>query len=273
MTRRRALATFTAVSIGLAAGTVLAIGMTGSALASALLPHRAAYRLSLADAPETQIGELQGRLVIEWKATCDLWLSYQRMAFVAVQRDGRAFGHDVRYSSAEGTDGGSLQFAVRTYDGNELVEAYRGRADLQPGEGGAATFTVPEPRRIELPPGSTFPAAHLEEIVRLAERGERMATHQVFDGWGYDSLVQVTTVIGAREAGAPAIDAAGDPADAAWQVSMAYYGPGEEPEMPNFEATFLLSSSGVLHDLELNYGDFVVDGELAEIELFEQPAC
>lgn len=264
---------------GLVALTLVSVGLTSTAMGATLIPHRAAYQLSLAPAAQTQLGDLEGRLVIEWKATCDLWLSYQRMAFVAVQLDGQTFGHDVRYSSAEAVDGSALQFTVQTFDGPELVEAYRGRADLQPGEGGAAMFTVPDAERIELPAGSTFPAAHLEDVLRRAERDERLVTHRVFDGWGYDSLVQVTTVIGTRKARGPDAQASGDPGEVSWPVSMAYYGGGDErggggpPDVPNFEATFLLSSSGVLHQLELDYGDFTVDGELAEVELFEPPDC
>jgi hypothetical protein len=54
---------------------------------------------------------------------------------------------------------------------------------------------------------------------------------------------------------------------------MAYYDPSGETDVPDFEAAYLLSSSGVMHELELNYGDFTIDGELAEIELFERPDC
>jgi hypothetical protein len=244
-----------------------------TALAATLVPHRAAYRLSLAPTPQTQLAELQGRLVIEWKATCDLWVSYQRMAFVAVQRDGRMFGHDVHYSSAEAVDGSALQFAVQTFDGPDPAEAYRGRAELQPGEVGAAVFVVPEAERIELPADTTFPAAQLEDVLRRADQDEQLVTHRVFDGWGYDSLVQVTTVIGAREARAPDGPGLRDPGAEAWPVSMAYYDPSGETDVPDFEAAYLLSSSGVMHELELNYGDFTIDGELAEIELFERPDC
>jgi len=259
--------------LALAALALASIAGPSTALAATLVPHRAAYRLSLAPLPQTQLAELQGQLVIEWKATCDLWLSYQRMAFVAVQLDGQMFGHDVHYSSAEDKAGRTLQFSVQTFDGPEQVEAYRGRADLVPGDGGAAVFTTPEAERVELPAGSIFPAAHLEDVLRRAARDERLMTHRVFDGWGYDSLVQVTTVIGSRETRPTDLDGSSDPSDVAWPVSMAYYDQGGEPDVPNFEAAFLLSDNGVLHQLELNYGDFTVDGELAEVELFERPDC
>lgn len=263
---------------GYGGGVALVVGalMFGfgatAATAATLLPHRAAYELALVPETQSDLAALRGALVIEWEATCELWLSHQRMAFVAMQLSGENFRHDVRYGSAEARDGSSLRFTVRSYDGQDLAEEYRGEANVQADGSAVASFSTPEAKRVELPIATTFPTAHLEDVLRRAARGERFVTHQVFDGWGYDALTQVTTVIGGRKAGPIG---QGDQADAGWPVSMAYYDlePTEEGNLPSFEATFLLSSNGVLHDLKLNYGDFAVDAELSELQLYQPPDC
>lgn len=243
-----------------------------SAAAASLAPHRAAYELDLVPGPQSDLVALEGALVIEWEATCELWLSHQRMAFVATQRGGETFRQDVRYSSVEALGGSSLRFTVRTYDGETLVEEYRGEARAQAGGGTVATFRSPAPKRLDLPVGTTFPTAHLVDVLQRADAGDRLVTHQVFDGWGYDALTQVTTVIGEPQIRTPD---QGDPATSAWPTSMAYYEQGDDEvgDVPSFEATFLLSSSGVFHDLELHYGDFAVSARLSEVELRERPDC
>lgn len=256
----------------LAAGALAAGAFPWSAEAAALAPHRAAYELELVPDLKSELTDLQGGLVIEWEATCELWLSHQRMAFIATGMDGEPFRHDVRYSSVEALAGDSLRFTVRTYEGDQLVEEFRGQASTRPNGEVVATFQEPAAEQIDLPAGTVFPTAHLVDVLKRAERGETLVTHRVFDGWGYDALTQVTTVIGERRVGPLG---AGDPAGWGWPVSMAYYElkSDDQSDLPDFEATFLLSANGILHDLELNYGDFAVAARLSELEIEERPGC
>lgn len=236
-----------------------------------LEPHRAAYRLSLAG--QSQPGELldvSGGLVIEWQLTCDGWLAQQRLGFIAATEDGQGFTHDVRFSSWEALDGAKLLYAVRSYQGSELEEEYRGEATVD-GDGGRAHFKTPKDNRISLPAGTVFPTEHLELVLRGAAAGERFVSHQVFDGWGYDALTQITTAIGQSRMLDPA---EGEPGDLrVWPVSMAYYGVTERTDVPEFEASFLLDERGVLRDLDLDYGDFSLEAALEKLEVLKRPAC
>lgn len=254
--------------IGLLLGLTPALGA-----AAALAPHQAAYRLRLA--PEASGGPLvqvNGGLVIEWRRACDGWISRQRLGFVAATEQGESFTHDVRFSSWEALDGSSLRYSVRSFEGDTLEEEFRGSA-WRNGESVQATFKTPEQRQVTLPPGTVFPTDHLARVLENATEGERFVTHAVFDGWGFDALTQIATVIGQPRTIEPPAAGAAPGSRRAWPVSMAYYkaeGPGGAPE---FETTFMLDEDGVLRDLVLDYGDFSLQADLVELDLAEPPDC
>jgi hypothetical protein len=244
------------------------------AAGAALEPHVAAYRLSLAGRPDTAnpFVEVQGGLVIEWRLACDGWLSRQRLAFVGVLQESGTLGHDVRFSSWEALDGSRLRYSYRSYDDQQLQEEFRGEAWIDPPQEGVAVFSEPSQRRVELPPDTIFPTVHIQQVLDSAIAGERFVSHQVFDGAGFDSLTQITSVIGQPRT----IELLADQRDGrgrAWPVSMAYYDLNTPSDTPKFEAEFLLGEDGVIRDVVLDYGDFRLDAALEKLDRIERPDC
>jgi hypothetical protein len=264
-----------------------AIGLlvtAGSALAQvALQPHLAAYRLALDSQPgASTLVEVRGGLVIEWQRECDGWVSRQRLGFVAATEDGGSMSHDVRFTSWEASDGSLLRYVVRSFENDELQEEYRGIAELGSEDGGVADFTEPHERAVALPAGTVFPTEHMQLVLQAADAGKHFVSHEVFDGFGFDALTQVTSVIGAARPLEPLPGHAPDVGSkSAWPVSMAYYNvdPGDSGKVergesePEFEATFLLDDKGVLYDVNLDYGDFRLEADLEQLELLDRPSC
>lgn len=252
------------------AGIALILGAAPGAADVALEPHRAAYRLTLAG---TQGGgpltRVRGGLVIEWQRECEGWLSRQRIGFVAGTEGGETFSHDVRFSSWESLDGSRMRYSVRSFDGEAVDEEYRGVARVGDGAGGVARFNRPEEREVPLPPGTIFPTEHLSSVLAGAADGERLLTHEVFDGWGFDALTQITSVIGEPR---PVDDPDAEPGRA-WPISMAYYNVARGADVPEFEATFVLQDDGVMRELALDYGDFQLEGTLETLETLDWPDC
>ena len=136
-------------------------------------------------------------------------------------------------------------------------------------------FTKPDQREVALPPGTVFPADHFNRILAEAGSGSSFISHDVFDGWGFDALTQVTSVIGRLRPYEPSSDrelSSNDDAEA-WPVSMAYYSLADKSDLPEFEAKFMLTDEGVLQELLLDYGDFRLKATLSEFERLETPAC
>jgi EipB-like len=245
-----------------------------AAASATLEPHVAAYRLSLAD--QTALGnpfiEVQGGLVIEWRLACDGWLSRQRLAFVGTLQEGGNLGHDVRFSSWESLDGAHMRYSYRSYDDRQLQEEFRGEARLEPAQGGVANFTTPSARRVDLPPGTIFPTEHIQQVLAKAVAGEQFVSHRVFDGAGFDSLTEITSVIGQPRMIELLTEQPGGRGQA-WPVSMAYYELSAPSDTPKFEAEFLLDEGGVIRDVLLDYGDFRLDATLDKLEMIARPAC
>jgi hypothetical protein len=256
--------------------TIVVLGTAGAALAQAALqPHVAAYRLGLdSRGGASALIEVRGGLVIEWQQNCDGWLSRQRLGFVGRLEGGGTISHDVRFSSWESTDGSNLRFAVRSFENDHLQKEFRGVAEIKEDSGGIAEFTTPHEQTVILPPGTIFPTEHIQLVLQAAEAGSRFVSHEVFDGYDFDALTQVTSVIGAPQALQPGSGIeAPDGSDSAWPLSMAYYNVARDEEEPDFETTFLIDDKGILYDVGLDYGDFRLEAELEQLELLDHPDC
>lgn len=253
-----------------------AVALPAAALPALAAPvdlrsHRAAYRLSLAEAdPASGLTAVRGGLVLEWREDCDGWLSQQRLGFVGSAGEGPGFTYDVRFSSWESRDNTRLRFNVRSFDAAELTEEFRGLAVLEaPGAEGAARYAVPEGKEVELPAGTIFPTAHVQRIIDAARAGEKVVSHSVFDGSGEDALTRVTAVIGAPR---QATDESGTETTR-WPVSLAYFGYGAQDSLPQFQISFELAETGVLYGATLDYGDFSLKADLEKLEPLEKPVC
>jgi hypothetical protein len=236
-----------------------------------LLPHRAAYRLTLLESDgDAGLSEVRGGLVLEWRAACDGWLSQQRLGFVAQADEGPGFTYDVRFSSWEARDRTVMRFNVRSFDGPRLEEEFRGQAQLAgPGGEGKVSYAVPQGEQAELPAGTVFPTEHVQDLIAAARAGERFVTREVFDGSGENALTRATAVIGpAKEANLP-----DGRAERRWPVGLAYFPLAGDDALPQFEIAFDLSEGGVLHDVTLDYGDFTLKADLEKLEPLERPAC
>ena len=274
----------------LAGATAVPAGAPTPAAAE-LTSHRAAYRLSLADSERSlDLVEADGVLGIEWRVACDGWLSRQFLAFKAHTQEGEELSYDVRFSSWESSDNRRLRFRVRRFDeGGRLDEEFRGEAVLgeeeggggaPPGDGGrrgggVARFTLPEAKTVELPPGTMFPTEHMQSVLASARSGERLVSHAVFDGSGFDALTQVTAAIGRPQRAGEPRERGGDEQEPrrSWPVSMAYYDVAAGGDLPDFEVAFLLNDDGVLRELTLDYGEFRLNAVLETLEVLAPPDC
>lgn len=236
-----------------------------------LTPHRAFYELGLAGDSGSFLGA-EGAYAVEWRAHCEGMASRQRLWFVGRLPGGGTLDYDVRFSTFESADGRRMRFSMRSFQEDELVEEFRGRA-LLPAESGAgrAVYTVPEDVEMRLPPGTVFPKRHIDRLIQAAEAGVPVASFKLFDGAGVgdDALAVVNAAIG------NAVDL---PADAeterAWPVALAYYPLAEgSADTPTFELAFELATDGVMRNVLLDYGAFALKANLERLERLETPRC
>ncbi len=243
------------------------VSPTATAVAE-LQAHRAFYRLALSEGHASSgVTDAMGGLVVEYQPDCEGWQSRQRLGFVADTEEGSNFSYDVISTNWESHDHKHLRFTIEYYQGDEKLEEYRGEASVTESNGGIAEFEVPETEQLTLPAGTEFPTAHVKTLIDAAEAGEFFVARDIFTGSGPDPLMTVTAVIG-KEVKAT------DDRVRGWPVRLAFFSTEENgDEVPVTEIGYFLGSDGVLDDVIIDYGDFVLEGQRARLERLDYPDC
>lgn len=244
---------------------------------AALVPHKAVYQLSLREAQEAAgITDVRGLMVYDFRGdACAGYSTDFRFMTEFVDAAGEGLVTDLRSSAHETADGGRLTFATSVYMNQALQEQSEGVAETAAGK---VTLKQPQAGQLDLPQAAIFPTTHLRKVLAAARRGETLLLADVYDGSETgDKVFATTTVIGARQQPSGGKTAAGDvlPEVAAWPVSIAYFDPASETggeETPAYQMSFLLYENGISGGMTLNYGDFILDGQLDHLELSAETA-
>lgn len=261
----------------------LALAMTmavGSAFAADITPYRAIYSLTLASTkPSSGVVGASGAMLDEWGDTCDgrTEQEHSKLRLEYVDQD----SVDITSSLVtwESKDGRRYRFNQRTTRNGQLDDETKGEAALEaPGKGGTAEFTKPEAATLTLAPGVLFPMAHTIRLIDGAQAGQQFISVHVFDGGTLENASQITAVIGPRLApGATDGEAKGirDPLldHPSWRVRLAVFPAGGDAEEPDYEETIRLFENGIMQDMILDYGDYVIHAKLDEIAPLPKPSC
>lgn len=251
------------------------LGAPGSAnAAERLLPHRAVYDLSLAQATdESGINAINGRMVYEFSGSkCDGYTV--RFRYVTrIETDDATRVTDLQTTTYEEADGKSFRFDTKSFIDQTLDKEVKGRAQTSP-DGTTVTLEKPEPRSLELAP-TQFPTAHLLELLDHARSGRHFYQTTLFDGAeDADKVMQTTVIVGDAK---PVVE--NDPErkalkmlakDDFWPVSIAYFGDSDGgEELPDYSISFKQHASGLTRDLTMDYGAFAIHGRLIDLTLFK----
>lgn len=243
-----------------------------------LAPHRAVYELDLAVARGSQpVATVDGAMEFEWKDVCDGWTVRHRARMDLVYAEGGEAAIGWSFNAWESDDGLRYRFFIRRFRNGEQTEEVRGEARLQ-GEGsaGVARYTEPEKRQVSLPAGTLFPTRHTEVLIDKAEAGELPLWRQVFDGSGEDGGlygVNAALVEALGPKTAPGFDSPLVAGRRSWRINMAFFNAEQQGPTPVHEQSLRLFENGVVNELLLDYGDFVLRAKLSELDGLERPDC
>ncbi len=135
----------------------------------------------------------------------------------------------------------------------------------------------PTSEKVALPSGVLFPTEHLRKIIATAQAGGKLLSAEVFDGSETGTKVFNTlSVIGAELTTPPPEKAA--QIDALknvrrWPVTISYFDAAKSDQPPEYVLTFDLFEDGISRALKLDYGDFVLGGELTDLKVNTDTTC
>ncbi len=272
-----------------AAGSALAAGTPSTRPAApavsaetsvSLASHRAVYELTLARSSGTKSPTAaHGRIAFDFTSSaCEGYVQNFRQLTELQPAEGPARVSDMSSATYEDFDGKTYDFKMRTRIDDAAAEAVDGKAS-RPAADGPLSVQLAQPRknRLVLGTGIAFPTAHLKRILAAAKAGERFLSVKVFDGSETgEKVYDTTTVIGRPIASPPTEPAARIPALETmrrWPVSIAYFEGARQDSGPSYTLSFDLYENGISRALKLDYGDFVLSGEMSSLEILAEPAC
>lgn len=273
------------VAAGLAWIAVAACATAGVAESGGLVPHRAVYDITLAEArPGAGISELTGRMVYELTgAACTGFTQKMRFVTSTTNQEGETSITDMRTSSWEDASGDRFRFENSQYRDQQRIEQTAGEAVRRKNHGEIRVeLKQPKKKVIKLPEGAMFPIQHSSRLLEAAREGKHVFATDLFDASEKGEKVYATSAyIGSRHE--PGFNhqlpdvTNGDALDnlAAWPVALSYYEKGSELEdaVPSYELSFIYFENGVSRRLLIDYGNFSIRGELKELQMLEPEAC
>jgi hypothetical protein len=265
-----------AVCLGLSLG---AAGGVSAGDVAEILPHRAGYELTLKSARSgSGVIDVSGILSYDWADSCDGWVIEQRYLLQVIRGDGPVVQISASYANWESKDGLRYRFYVKRSRGSEddeQISEVQGEAKLEgDGQGGVARFEKPEKQQVKLPKGTLFPTQHTLLLIKQAIAGEKFNRHPVFDGAEVEGPSMMTAFLLPKRPEPPGgKPAALTDAQPVWPATIAVFSGGEATETPSFEMTIYLQANGVVPELVMDYGDFVVHGRLKVYEKLKKAEC
>ncbi len=273
---RRALALAFGMAF-LAGGAAAQVPLGTPLEARDMVGHRAAYRLTLDRARDnSDVAQASGAMLFEVLDACDGWTVRQRLTLKLVDRDGNETETVSDYSTYETRDGTRLRFSLTQSSQGAVASQVQGEGEVT-AAGGVVRFVQPQAREIALPPGTLLPMAHTLASLNAARAGSRILAAPLLDGTTASGAQDTTTVMSPWQATVtvdPRFAALAPLGSARMRIAFFDRDPGSQSGgagTPDYEVSLRYFENGVADELKMDFGEFVVDGRLAELVVLPSP--
>lgn len=247
-----------------------------------LIPHRAVYDLSLLRTGGTRgLNGARGRIAMDFGGNaCEGYtLSYRQ---VTVLESGEAGPRtlDTRTATYEAGDGMSMRFKSTSLSESGSGSGVDGDAKLTPDGSLDVQFKRPRNATFAASGQPVFPTEHLKRLIEAGRKGQTTLSVKVYDGSDdgkkvYDTLA----LIGRRIEPGPgagleeAVRQGAFAKASRWPVTISYFAEGSADRTPVYTISFELYENGVSRALKLDYGDFVLKGDLQSLQVEAAAPC
>lgn len=232
-----------------------------------LAAHQALYSLTLHSAAGGDIVAAVGTMGYEVMDACDGWATRQRLEITITNIEGQNIHMVSDYATWESKDGLKFRFHMKQTTDGAVTSQTDGKASLtRRGGPGVVHYTIPKGKVVPLPPGTLFPMAHTATLIAAAREGKRFLTLPLFDGTDPNGAEDTSVVILDWKA----------PFHTKWpalsrlpstRVRLAFFDRKPGTMLPNYEAGMRYWENGVADNLQMDFGDFVMDGKMTRFRL------
>lgn len=244
-----------------------------------LASHRAVYDLTLLKSIGSKSPTFaRGRIAFDFSgSSCDGYTQTFRQLTELQPAEGPTRVSDMRSTTFEDAAGKTFAFKMQTQVDSDPADEVDGRAQRVSTGPIAVALTKPKEEKIDIDRTVLFPTEHLKYILAAAKAGQHVFEVKVYDGSETgEKIFQTTTFIGAPITKPPADAAVNIPLlkdMRRWPVSISYFDTSRKDQLPSYVLAFDLYENGISRALRLDYGDFVLAGQMTSLELLPTPAC
>ena len=167
------------------------------------MPHRAIYRIDLADRENRSgITGADGRMVFEVAGNaCDGYTMSQRLVVRLSADEGEDRILDFRVSTFEAGDGDLYRFVSKTVMNDRVVEEIQGSAQRS-GRELEVRLQNPDEKTVKIVGTPLFPSQHLHALIAAARSDQRFFATSIYEGAGTGEKADTATaVIGSAQLG------------------------------------------------------------------------
>jgi hypothetical protein len=256
--------------------------------AVALAGHRAVYDLKLANARgKSPMQAVRGRILYDFSGSvCEGYALQFRQVSELDSGEGKVTVSDLRATSWEEGAAKRLRFHSQNFFDQQLRETVDGQAERDNG-GVVVKLSQPDGKSFDLNADLVFPTEHVRRIIAAARDGKTLLELAVYDGSDngekvFDTLAIIGRAL-APDEHQPGDATAGQQAFLSlkrWPVTISYFDRANKEsreksgeQTPVYAITFELYENGVSRALILDYGDFVLSGELTSFEMKDAKPC
>ena len=246
-----------------------------------LVPHLAVYELKLLQSRgKRPIESVRGRILYDFSGSaCEGYALQFRQVSQIDTGEGKIMMSDLRAATWEEGAAKSFRFNSQNFVDEKLVDTVDGKAERR-SAGVGVSLTKPADKTFSLEAGVIFPTEHMRRIIEAARGGKSVLELAVYDGSETGEKVYDTlTVIGHPIA--PDANKPGGAVDAAiaglqrWPVTISYFERAKQggEQIPVYSIGFELYDNGISRALSLDYGDFVIAGEMTQLDVKQAAPC
>ncbi|MDE2578920.1 MAG: cell envelope integrity EipB family protein [Hyphomicrobiales bacterium] len=264
----------------LASGFLFA-AMVGAAHAQpvTLAPHRAVYDLKLlSTASDKAPSAATGRIAFDFSGNaCEGYVQSLRQTTEIQPDEGPTRLSDMKSTTFEDGDAKNFRFRLETRSDTGRAENVDGKAAKSGDDSFSVSLSKPRLLKVDLARTVLFPTEHMKHIIEAARAGKTIVQAKVYDGSETgEKVYDTTTIIGRPIAAAPTEEAAKIPQLQGlrrWPVAVSYFEEGGKDASPSYVLSFDLYENGVSRALKLDYGSFVLSGEMTKLEMLPVKNC
>ena len=238
--------------------------------------HHAVYKLSLLSAKGAKApSDATGLIDYDFTASpCAGYKTTFRQMTEIQPPEGDSRLNDMRSTTFEDAAATLYTFETKSSNDDDPANDIDGRAQ-RAADGDVSVDLKAPAGKASFGSEVLFPTEHLRRVIAAAERGEKILSAQVYDGSdGGKKVLNSLSVIGAvitTAADGPAGSDAATKGLRRWPVVISYFEPGQE--QPAYVLTSEIYEDGISRALKLDYGDFILAGDLTNLTVKPDAAC